>query len=154
MSLYILILVHKKTYHNVYTIIILGNLVELVRIDYRRLLSTNVEFFVVVAIAILFWFCWQLIKAKRFTKFKQCLELEIKPKVFSHIIDELNETRSTLLPNNEVHQQATLYFWGQYKVRILQAALTRDIIDEQWLKDTGNIKNSQHLFFIERDKLV
>ena len=99
------------------------------------------------------WFFWQLIKAKRFTKFKQHLEQELKPKVFEHIITELNETRTELLPNNEIHQQATLYYWGQYKVRILQAALIRDIIDEQWLKDTGNIKNSQHLFFIERDKL-
>ncbi len=112
------------------------------------------EFFAAAAIALLIWFVWQLIKAKRFTKFKQCLENEIKPKVFDHIINELNETRSELLPNNENHQAATLYFWGQYKVRILQAALIRDIIDEQWLKDTGNVKNSQHLFFIERDKLA
>ena len=100
------------------------------------------------------WFFWQLMKAKRFTKFKQCLEKEIKPKVFEHIINELNNTRTELLPNNGIHQQATLYYWGQYKVRILQAALLRDIIDEQWLKDTGNIKNSQHLFFIEQDKLA
>jgi len=116
-------------------------------------LSSHVEFFVIAAIAILSWFFWQLIKAKRFTKFKQHLEQELKPKVFEHIITELNETRTELLPNNKIHQQATLYYWGQYKVRILQAALIRDIIDEQWLKDTGNLKNSQHLFFIERDKL-
>lgn len=112
------------------------------------------EFIVAAALAVLLWLVWQLIKAKRFTKFKQCLENDIKPKVFAHIINELNETRSELLPNNESHQQATLYFWGKYKVRILQAALIRDIIDEQWLKDTDNIKNSQHLFFIERDKLA
>jgi len=113
-----------------------------------------VEFIVAAAVVVLLWFVWQLVKAKRFTKFKQCLEKEIKPKVFAHIMNELDETRSDLLPNNEVHQQATLYYWGQYKVRILQAALIREIIDEQWLKDTGNVKNSQHLFFIERDKLA
>jgi hypothetical protein len=113
-----------------------------------------VEFFITAAIAMLIWFVWQLIKAKRFTKFKQHLEKELKPKVFEHIINELNNTRTELLPNNDIHQQATLYYWGQYKVRILQAALLRDIIDEQWLKDTGNIKNSQHLFFIEQDKLA
>ena len=114
----------------------------------------NVEFIAIFALASLMWLIWQLIKAKRFTQFKQLLEHEIKPKVVAHIINELNETRSDLLPNSEAHQKATLYFWGQYKVRILQAALMRDIIDEAWLKETGNWRNSQHLFFIEQDKMA
>ena len=112
------------------------------------------EFIVAAALGVLIWLIWQLVQAKRFTQFKHCLENEIKPKVFAHIINELNETRSETFPNNDVHQAATLYFWGQYNSRILQAALIREIVDEQWLKDTGNMKNSQHLFFIERDKLL
>jgi hypothetical protein len=111
-----------------------------------------VELIVIIAGATLLWLIWQLIKAKRFTRFKQLLEQEIKPKVIAHIEAELKETRSDLLPNSTSHIQATIYFWSQYKVRILQAALMREIIDEKWLKETGNWRNSQHLFFIERDK--
>lgn len=108
---------------------------------------------IIFAVAILLWLIWQLIKAKRFTRFKQLIEQELKPKVLVHISNELEETRCELLPNTESHIQATSLFWTQYKVRILQAALMREIIDEQWLKETGNWRNSQHLFFIERDKI-
>ena len=108
---------------------------------------------IIFAVIILLWLIWQLIKAKRFTRFKQLLKQEIKPKVIADIQIELADSRSELLPNNESHIEATLFFWSQYHVRILQAALMRDIINEDWLKKTGNWKNSQHLFFIERDKL-
>lgn len=78
---------------------------------------------------------------------------ELKPKVIAHIIAELEETRSAEFPNTEVHQQATLYYWTQYKGRILKAALAREIIDEEWLISTGNKRNSQHLFYIEQQFL-
>lgn len=100
------------------------------------------------------WLIWQLLRAKNFTRFKQTLEQEIKPKVIAHIIDELNETRSELFPNTQTHQEATIYFWCQYKSRILQAALEREIIDKQWLTATGNLRNSQHLFHVERHLLA
>ncbi|WDE01785.1 hypothetical protein SG35_006440 [Thalassomonas actiniarum] len=103
----------------------------------------------VLALGALAWLIYQLLRAKKFTRFKQTLEQEIKPKVVQHIIDELNETRSELFPNNEAHQQATIYYWCQYKSRILQAALNREIIDESWLKQSGNWRNSQHLFHVE-----
>ncbi|WP_281556344.1 hypothetical protein [Thalassomonas sp. RHCl1] len=103
----------------------------------------------VIALGALAWLIYQLLRAKKFTRFKQTLEQEIKPKVVRHIINELNETRSELFPNNEAHQQATIYYWCQYKSRILQAALNREIIDENWLKQTGNWRNSQHLFHVE-----
>ena len=112
------------------------------------------EFIVILACATLLWLIWQLIKAKKFTKFKQLLEQEIKPKVEAHIINELNETRSDLFPNTAIHQQATLFYWSQYKSRILVAALKREIIDEAWLKNTGNLRNSQHLLFIEKNKIA
>ena len=112
------------------------------------------ELIITLALATLFWLIWQLAKAKRFTKFKQLLEQEVKPKVMAEIVKELENGRCELYPNTEVHIQATLFFWGQYKSRILQAALLRDIVDEQWLKKTGNWRNSQHLFFIEQDKLL
>ena len=113
-----------------------------------------VGFFIILALSSLFWLTWQLIKARRFNRFKQLLEQEIKPKVIANILDELNEQRCELYPNNECHQAATIYFWSQYKARILQAALQRDIIDKQWLKGTGNLRNSQHLFHIEQHRLV
>jgi hypothetical protein len=109
--------------------------------------------FTVFAVAVLLWMAWLLVKAKRFTKFKQQIEQELKPKVIADILAELEESRSELFPNNEIHQQATIYYWSQYKARILQAALKREIISKQWLKDTGNLRNSQHLFHIEQQYL-
>jgi len=111
------------------------------------------DFFTVLALVILLWMAWLLVKAKRFTRFKREIEQELKPKVIADILIELEESRSDVFPNNEVHQQATLYYWTQYKARILQAALQRDIINQQWLKDTGNLRNSQHLFHIEQQYL-
>jgi hypothetical protein len=107
----------------------------------------------IFAVAILLWMAWLLVKAKRFTKFKRRIEDELKPKVIADILIELEENRSELFPNNNVHQQATLYYWTQYKARILQAALQREIISQQWLKDTGNLRNSQHLFHVEQEHL-
>ena len=112
------------------------------------------EFFIIIAVIILAWMVWQIIRARRFTRFKRLLNDEIKPQVTANIIAELNESRSEILPNNEFHCQATIDFWGQYPVRILQAALNREIIDKAWLEKTGNMRNSQHLFFIQRDKMA
>ena len=107
----------------------------------------------IIALAALFWLIWQLITAKKFTRFKLMLEQEIKPRVVTHIIDELNENRCEQFPNNQAHQDATIFYWCQYKARILQAALERDIIDEQWLRSTNNLRNSQHLFHVEKHLL-
>jgi hypothetical protein len=108
------------------------------------------EIIATVALLSLLWLMWQLIKAKRFTRFKQQIELELKDKVVANITQELIDTRSEQCPNNECHQAATLLYWTQYKSRILHAALSRKIIDQEWLVNTGNLRNAQHLFFIER----
>ncbi len=97
--------------------------------------------------------CWQLFRAKQFTQFKKLIIGQLEPKVIKHIEEELLATRSEQTPNNDCHIQATLFYWCQYKSRILQAALQKEIIDEKWLKDTGNYRNCQHLFHIENDKL-
>jgi hypothetical protein len=106
-----------------------------------------------LALASLLWLIWQLIRAKRFTRFKQKIEDELKNKVIESIKEELNETRSTIFPNNECHQAATIYYWCQYKSRILHAALQKEIITEEWLKESGNLRNAQHLFHVERQYL-
>lgn len=111
------------------------------------------QIIVILALASLFWLIWQLIKAKRYTRFKQKIEDELKDKVIANIINELTETRSSLFPNNDCHQEATLFYWCQYKSRILHAALQREIITEKWLKDSGNLRNAQHLFYVERQYL-
>jgi hypothetical protein len=113
----------------------------------------SIDILFVFAIAVILWMAWLLVKAKRFTKFKQRIEEELKPKVIANILAELEESRSEVFPNNEAHQQATIYYWSQYKARILQAALQREIISTQWLKDTGNLRNSQHLFHVEQEYL-
>ena len=112
-----------------------------------------VEILPFLAGAVILWMAWLLVKAKRFTQFKQHIEKELKPKVIADILAELEENRSDVFPNNEIHQQATVYYWSQYKGRILQAALQREIITTQWLKDTGNLRNSQHLFHVEQEYL-
>jgi hypothetical protein len=109
-----------------------------------------VEFFAIAAVVILLWLGWQLFQAKRFSKFKVRIEQELKPQVIKHICADLEENRSEIFPNNQCHQEAALFYWTQYKSRILQAALQREIIDTQWLKDTGNLRNSQHLFHVEQ----
>ena len=103
----------------------------------------------VLALASLVWLIWQLIKAKRYTRFKQKIEEELKTKVIASIIEDLAENRSATYPNNNCHQEATIFYWCQYKSRILHAALQREIVTEQWLKDSGNLRNAQHLFFVE-----
>lgn len=112
-----------------------------------------VEFFVVVAVLSLLWLIWQLMRAKHFTKFKQHIEHELKPKVVDNILTELEQSRSEAFPNTKAHQEATILYWSQSKARILQAALAREIIDEAWLRETGNWRNSQHLFHIEQHLL-
>ncbi len=106
-----------------------------------------------IALFILLWLVWQLIKAKKFNQFKQKIEQELKSKVVEDIIEELNETRSELYPNTDSHQAATIFFWTQYKSRILHAALKREIIDEKWLNSSGNLQNAQHLFHVEQRHL-
>lgn len=111
------------------------------------------EIIATLALLSLVWLLWQLVKAKRFTRFKQQIDTELKDKVTANIIEELALTRSKQFPNNDCHQVATLMYWTQYKSRILHAALSREIIDQQWLIDSGNLRNAQHLFFIERQYL-
>ncbi|GLX84343.1 hypothetical protein tloyanaT_05950 [Thalassotalea loyana] len=100
------------------------------------------------------WMVWQLIRAKKFNKFKEVLMHDVKPDVIKAIKTELEESRSEVFPNNEYHVQATVYFWTQYPIRILQAALERDIIDEQWLIKTGNLRHSQHLMHIQQHLML
>lgn len=102
-----------------------------------------------LALTALAWLIWQLIKAKKFNRFKQQIEDELKDKVVASILEELEQTRSDVFPNNDCHIQATIFYWTQYKSRILHAALQREIITEQWLKDSGNLRNAQHLFYVE-----
>ena len=106
-----------------------------------------------LAIFVLLWMAWLLFKAKKFTRFKSLIEAELKPKVIKHLKEELLANRSEVTPNSDAHIEAALLYWCQYKSRILQAALANELIDEQWLKSTGNFRNCQHLYYIERDKL-
>jgi len=111
------------------------------------------EIIPLLALIPLLWLIWQLVKAKRFTRFKQTIEDELKEKVIVSILADLEESRNELFPNNSCHQAATIFYWTQYKSRLLQAALQKEIITEQWLKDSGNLRNAQHLFHIERQYL-
>jgi hypothetical protein len=112
-------------------------------------MSIVVEIMIILAVLSLSWIIWQLMKAKQFNRFKKLLSQDLKKQVIDHIYADLISTRNSSYPNNESHQRATIEYWTCYKVRILQAALIHEIIDEQWLRSTGNWRNSQHLFHIE-----
>ncbi len=68
------------------------------------------EVIAILALLSLLWLLWQLFKAKQFTRFKQQIDQELKSKVIESIINELEESRSDVYPNNECHQQATIMF--------------------------------------------
>lgn len=112
------------------------------------------EFFAFLACAILLWLGWQLYRAKQFTKFKWQIDQRLKPLVVAHIKEELANGRSELFPNNHCHQQATIFYWCQYRSRIVQAAIHWHLVEQDWLEKTGNVRHCQHLFFIEKDKLA
>jgi len=103
-----------------------------------------------LSLLFLFWIIWQLIQAKKFTKFKNLLNSEFKDKVIIAITNDLNENRNAEYPNNQAHIEATIFYWTQYPIRILQAAIKYEIIDEKWLIETNNVRNSQHLSHIQR----
>lgn len=107
---------------------------------------------IIVGLSLLFllWIIWQLIQAKKFTKFKNLLNSELKEKVIIAITNNLNETRNINYPNNQSHIEASIYYWTQYPIRILQAAIKYEIIDEKWLIETNNVRNCQHLLYIQR----
>lgn len=112
------------------------------------------EVLILIAITLLTFMLWQLYRAKKFNKFKELIDIEITPQLLHQIEDELVTNRSKLFPNEECHIQASIAFWTQSRARIIQAALEREIISEKWLKDTGNYRNCQHLFYIEKQYLL
>ena len=107
-----------------------------------------------LAVLSIVWMIYQIIRAKKFNHFKEILITDIKPEVIKAIKVELETLRSDSFPNNKCHIDATLYFWTQYPIRILQAALERDIIDQKWLEKTGNVRHSQHLMHIQQHHLL
>lgn len=103
-----------------------------------------------LSLLFLFWIIWQFIQAKKFTQFKNFVNSELKEKVIVAIKNDLIEHRNDDYPNNQAHIDATIYYWTQYPIRILQAALKYEVIDEKWLIESKNIRNSQHLSYIQR----
>jgi hypothetical protein len=108
------------------------------------------EVIVLLSLAFLLWMVWQLIKAKRFTQFKKRINDELKPQVINAIKNDLIANRNAEHPNNDAHIEASIFYWTQHSIRILQAALKYEVIDQSWLQDTGNLRNSQHLSHIEK----
>jgi len=97
---------------------------------------------------------WQLYRAKQFNQFKRYINHDLKILVIKQLHHQLAEQRSELFPNNDSHITASTLFWTQYPSRILQAAIAWEVVAPNWLETSGNKRHSQHLFFIERDKLA
>lgn len=114
------------------------------------------ELFVVLSVlgvSFLLWLIWQLLRAKQFTQFKLYLNQEIAPQLAEQLKQELIESRSEITPNNDEHIQATLFYWQQYPIRILQAALDRKILTSDELKNAGKFRFCQHLYHVQSNKL-
>ncbi|WP_286269742.1 hypothetical protein [Thalassotalea hakodatensis] len=107
------------------------------------------ELIVIIAVLAISWMAWQLWRAKQFNAFKRVIFSEFKPLVLAHIEQQLTEQRSSLYPNNAIHIQAAQEYWIKYASRILQYALTEELITEQQLKKQGWYRFCQHLFHIE-----
>ena len=112
------------------------------------------EILALLAGLILLWMAWQIFRAKQFTRFKQDIEIQLKPRVIEALASHLEETRSDIFPNNKCHQEAAALYWCQYKSRIVQAALKFGVIDKQWLIDNNKLRHCQHLFHIEQTHLA
>jgi len=107
----------------------------------------------VFALLGLVWMFWQLYRAKQFTQFKRNLNEKTKLSVIEHINEELESERTELTPNNENHIEATLFYWTQYPVRILQYALNREILQVEKLKRDGQWRYCQHLIHVQQHLL-
>lgn len=108
------------------------------------------EVIAIICWCVLLWLVWQLWQARRFNTFKKYVITELKPKVIEAIKDDLLKTRTETFPNNSTHQEATILYWSQYPSRVVQSALEFEVITEQWLKESGNLRHCQHLFHIEQ----
>ena len=75
-----------------------------------------------------------------------------------HLIEavkkELIEQRNEVFPNTDQHIDLSIKFWTASHARILQAAIERELITQDWITKTGNYRNCQHLFFIEKAYLL
>jgi maleate cis-trans isomerase len=103
-----------------------------------------------LAVAILFWMLWQLIRAKKFNQFKQFLFTQVKPQVIDAIEQMQIQQISEVTPNNDAHRQASQYYFTQYAVRIIQTALALNLMTEQQLKQSGCWRFYQHLLAVEQ----
>ncbi|WP_371186214.1 hypothetical protein [Thalassotalea maritima] len=103
----------------------------------------------VLAVLLLIWMSWRLVQAKRYNRFIDWLMGDIKPQLLAVIKQELIDSRSPDLPNNDCHIDACCYYYGQYPVRVLEAALQRSIISEDWLNNRENKRHMQHLLFVQ-----
>lgn len=107
------------------------------------------DIIVALAFALLIWMMWRLYQAKQYNKFIDWLNIEIKPQLLTAIAEELEDNRCDDFPNNECHQQAAMYFYQQYPVRIFEAAVKREIISEDWFLSKKNKRHASHLLFIQ-----
>ena len=107
------------------------------------------EFFIFAGLILLGWLCWQLYRAKQFTKFRRYIESELKPIVVQHITEGLEQSRSDTFPNTPIHKEAALKYWQQYHVRLLQYALAKELLTKEEMVRKGKWRYCQHLFAVE-----
>ncbi|TLU64159.1 hypothetical protein FE810_12700 [Thalassotalea litorea] len=98
-----------------------------------------------LAVILIGFMVWKLIQARQYNRFIDWLNQDIKPQLLSMIENELVESRCDLTPNNESHIQATKAFYSAYPIRILEAALAREIIPVEWLNARKHKRFASHM---------
>ncbi len=112
------------------------------------------EIIIVIALAILGFFSWQLYQAKKVKKFKLWLDNTITPELCHVLKKRLINHRSELFPNTGEHIQASCIFWAKYHSRVIQKALQLEIMTKQTIIDAGFHRQYQHILFIEQQYLL
>ncbi len=108
-----------------------------------------IEIIIGLAAFILLWMMWRLYQAKQYNRFIDWLNVDISPKLAQVLIAEMEQNRSELFPNTEDHIHAALMYYRQYPVRIFEAAVAREVIEQGWLIDKPHKRWAAHLLFIQ-----
>lgn len=112
------------------------------------------EILIILACSLLIFLSWQLYQAKRITHFKQWIDKELTPELTTKLTECLQKSRCATFQNNDVHIQASIYFWTQYRARVIQKALQLNIINKQTIIDMKYHRQCQHMLFIENEYLL
>lgn len=112
------------------------------------------EIIIILASSILIFLSWQLYQAKRIRHFKKWIDTNITSELIHQLTEQLSNNRSEQFPNNDIHIEASILFWTQYRARIIQKSIQLNITNKQAIINMGFHRQCQHILFIEQAFLL